>query len=195
MKAYRSLPEGYQETLQINLQKDKKTSLRVNLGGALAMVIVFLLGHFIVPVTEFKALMDLEGGAFFLRFGALLAGYVAYIVLHELTHAAAMKAVGGGRVVFGFTGVYAFAGSHEDYFDKNAYHLVALSPLVVWGVLFGALALLLPRSWFWVVWFLQAGNIGGSAGDIYVTLKLLKRPATILVRDTGVDMTVYDNAK
>ncbi len=195
MKAYRSLPEGYQETLQINLQKDKKTSLRVNLGGALAMVIVFLLGHFIVPVTEFKALMDLEGGAFFLRFGALLAGYVAYIVLHELTHAAAMKAVGGGRVVFGFTGVYAFAGSHEDYFDKNAYHLVALSPLVVWGVIFGALALLLPRSWFWVVWFLQAGNIGGSAGDIYVTLKLLKHPATILVRDTGVDMTVYDNAK
>ena len=195
MKAYRSLPEGYQETLQINLQKDKKTSLRVNLGGALAMVIVFLLGHFIVPVTEFKALMDLEGGAFFLRFGALLAGYVAYIVLHELTHAAAMKAVGGGRVVFGFTGVYAFAGSHEDYFDKNAYHLVALSPLVVWGVIFGALALLLPGSWFWVVWFLQAGNIGGSAGDVYVTLKLLKRPATILVRDTGVDMTVYDNAK
>ncbi len=195
MKAYRSLPEGYQETLQINLQKDKKTSLRVNLGGALAMVIVFLLGHFIVPVTEFKALMDLEGGAFFLRFGALLAGYVAYIVLHELTHAAAMKAVGGGRVVFGFTGVYAFAGSHEDYFDKNAYHLVALSPLVVWGVIFGALALLLPRSWFWVVWFLQAGNIGGSAGDVYVTLRLLKRPATILVRDRGVDMTVYDNAK
>lgn len=195
MKAYRSLPEGYQETLQINLQKDKKTSLRVNLGGALAMVIVFLLGHFIVPVTEFKALMDLEGGAFFLRFGALLAGYVAYIVLHELTHAAAMKAVGGGRVVFGFTGVYAFAGSHEDYFDKNAYHLVALSPLVVWGVIFGTLALLLPGSWFWVVWFLQAGNIGGSAGDIYVTLKLLKRPSTILVRDTGVDMTVYDNAK
>ena len=195
MKAYRSLPEGYRESLVINLQKDKKTSLRVNLGGALAMVIVLLLGHFIVPITELKALMDLGSGAYFLRLGALLLGYVVYIVLHELTHAAAMKAVGGGKVVFGFTGVYAFAGSHEDYFDKNAYHLVALCPLVTWGIIFGALALLLPGSWFWIVWFLQSGNIGGSAGDIYVTLKLLKRPATILVKDTGVDMTVYDNAK
>ena len=43
-----------------------------------------------------------------------------------------------------------------------------------------------------MVWFLQAGNIGGAAGDVYVTARLWKLPETLLVRDTGVDMTVYD---
>jgi hypothetical protein len=43
-----------------------------------------------------------------------------------------------------------------------------------------------------VVWFLQAGNIGGAAGDVYVTARLWKEPSTILIRDTGVDATVFD---
>ena len=116
----------------------------------------------------------------------------AYIVLHELTHAVVMKAVGGGKVNFGFTGLYAFAGSREDYFDKTAYRCIALAPLVLWGIVFAAATVFVPRSWFWVVWFLQAGNIGGAAGDVYVTVKLWNKPASILVMDTGVDMTVFD---
>ena len=190
MKAYQTLPEGYRETFQINLQKDKKTSLKVNIGGSIAMVVLLLAGHFIVSIRTF---LDMESmGAYFLRLFILLLGYVAYIVLHELTHAAAMKVVGGGKVVFGFTGLYAFAGSHEDYFDKSSYRVIALAPLVVWTVIFTVLLLVTPRSWFWVFWFLQAGNVGGSCGDIYVTYRLWREPASILVRDTGVDMTVFD---
>ena len=93
---------------------------------------------------------------------------------------------------FGFTGLYAFAGSREDYFDKIAYRLIALAPLIVWGIIFGVMAVLVPADWFWVVWFLQAGNIGGAFGDMYVTGRVWKLPATILVNDTGVNMTVFD---
>ena len=189
MKAYQTLPEGYRQILQIDLQKDKKTALQVNVGGSIAMIAVFLIGHFIVP---FQRVLDAGLSDYFLRLGAVLLGYVAYIVLHELTHAAVMKAVGGGKVRFGFTGLYAFAGSETDYFDKLSYRCIALAPLVVWGVIFGVLAFLVPEDWFWVVWFLQAGNIGGAAGDVYVTARLWKLPETLLVRDTGVDMTVYD---
>lgn len=42
---------------------------------------------------------------------------------------------------------------------------------------------------------LQAGNIGGAAGDIYVTARLWKEPDTVRVRDTGVDVTVYDRSE
>ena len=190
MKAYQTLPEGYREILQINLQKDKKTALKINLAATIVMILLFVLGHFIVPVTEFFAMDSLS--TYLLQMSVMLLGYVAYMVMHELTHAAAMKAYGGGKVVFGFTGMYAFAGSKEDYFDKISYRYIALAPLVVWGIIFAVLSVIVPREWFWIVWFLQVGNIAGAAGDVYVTAKLWKYPNSILVRDTGVDMTVYD---
>jgi len=190
MKAYHDLPDGYREILQINLQKDKATALKINLGGGLVMAAILILGHLIAPITGF---FDAEPVSdYFIRLGVLMLGYLAYIVLHELTHAAVMKAVGGRSVVFGFTGLYAFAGSCEDYFDKISYRCIALAPLVLWGIVFGILSAVVPADWFWIVWFLQAGNIGGAAGDVYVTARLWKSPPSILVKDTGVDMTVFD---
>ena len=190
MKAYQSLPEGYKKVLHLNLQKDRKAAAKINFGGMMVMLIVLVIGHFIVPIREFFDMEPLS--AYFIRLFVLVIGYIAYMVLHELTHAVVMKAVGGGKVKFGFTGLYAFAGSDEDYFDKISYRCIALAPLVVWGIIFGVSSLSVPKVWFWVVWFLQAGNIGGAAGDVYVTARLWKEPSSILVRDTGVDMTVYD---
>jgi len=190
LKAYHFLPENYQEIMQINLQKDKQTAQKVNVIAGIIMIALLIIGHLIVPIKElFNEEMF---AASLLRLGVLFLAYFAYIVLHELTHAVAMKAVGGGKVIFGFTGLYAFAGSREDYFDKTAYRCIALAPLVLWGIVFAVMTALVPRSWFWVVWFLQAGNIGGAAGDVFVTVKLWNKPASILVMDTGVDMTVYD---
>lgn len=190
MKSYRQLPDHYQQIMQINMQSDKKTALKINAGGSAVMLAVLAAGHFIVPIWEF---FDMTSpGLYFLRLLILIISYLAYMVLHELTHAAVMKAAGGGKVVFGFTGLYAFAGSREDYFDKSSYRCIALAPLIVWGIVFGVLAFLVPESWFWVIWFLQAGNIGGAAGDVYVTGKLWNLPDTIRVKDTGVDMMVFD---
>ncbi len=190
MKAVKALPGGFREILRIDLQNDRKTALFVNLLGAAVMIAVLALGHLIVPVTA--VLKDLDTGAYGIRVLVMLAAYAGYLVLHELTHAAVMRAVGGGKVRFGFTGMYAYAGSTEDYFDKTAYRCIALAPLLVWGVVLGILAAKVPADWFWVVWFLQAGNVGGAAGDVYVTVKLLKYPRTLLVRDTGLEMTVFD---
>lgn len=192
MKAYRTLPESYTEKMHLNLQKDKKAMIIINVAGTVAMILVFIAGHFIVPLPAFFA--DDSAPGIFIRLFAALLGYAAYMIFHEMTHAAVMKAVGGGKVVFGFTGIYAFAGSHEDYFDKIAYRCIALAPLCVWTIILFCIALALPDAWFWVIWFIQAGNIGGAAGDVYVTLKLWNQPPSILVKDTGIDMTVYDRA-
>jgi len=190
MKAYRSLPDGYSEVLQVNMQKDKKTALKINIGGVIVGVLLFIPGNLFVPILEVFHETGIKD--YLLRVAVMMLAYLAYIVLHELTHAAVMKAVGGGQVKFGFTGLYAFAGSEVDYFDKISYRCIALAPLLVWGVIFIVLQLLVPRSWFWVIWFLQIGNVAGAAGDVYITAKLWKMPASILVRDTGVDMTVFD---
>jgi len=190
MKAYHVLPDGYEEKLQMNLQKDKKTAMKINIWAFVLTFLLILAGNFVVPIYVFvEADTTLE---FALRIGGLLLAYLAYIILHELTHAIVMRAVGGGKVKFGFTGLYAYAGSTEDYFDKSSYRCIALAPLVFWGIIFGILTVVVPPGWFWTAWFLQVGNIGGAAGDLYVTARLWKEPESILVRDTGLDMTVFD---
>ena len=168
----------------------KKTSMKINIGAFVLTFLLILAGNFIVPIYVFvEADTTLE---FALRIGVLLLAYLAYIILHELTHAIVMRAVGGGKVKFGFTGLYAYAGSTEDYFDKSSYRCIALAPLVFWGIIFGILTVVVPPGWFWTAWFLQVGNIGGAAGDLYVTARLWKEPESILVRDTGLEMTVFD---
>ncbi len=190
MHCTQTLPENYRELLSIDLQKDKKTALLVNMAAAGAMVVLALIGLLLVP---FRTLLDFSQGfgPYFLRLGALLAGTFAYIVLHELTHAAVMKAYGAKKLRFGFTGMYAYAGSEADYFAKRPYRHIALAPLVLWALIFGVLSALVPQEWFWVVWILQIANVSGAAGDVYVTLRLLRLPRDLLVRDTGVAMTVY----
>ena len=189
MRGTLTLPDGYAGLCSIDLQKDKRLALLINgLALLIALPLVFL-GNRIVPLrTRFS--MDDGFGFYFLRLGMLTAGYAAYVVLHELVHGVCMKYFSGAPVRYGFTGLYAFAGSSE-YFKKVAYIVVALAPLVVWGAVFLALNLALGAKHFWFIYMLQLVNVSGAAGDIYVSFRFLRMPKDILVQDTGVSMTVF----
>lgn len=189
MKAQNSLPAGYREVCRIDLQKDKKLALLVN-GAALIIGAVMIVPmHFHISIAT---LFDLSEGfvPYLLRFLCMLLGLTLYIILHELVHAAAMRLSGTQKVNFGFTGLYAFAGS-ADYYDRPHYILIALAPIVVWGVVLGLLCALVPPAWFWVVYIIQVTNISGAAGDLYITYRMAKLPPDLLVQDSGVRMTVY----
>ena len=190
MHAIQQLPEDYEVIREIDLRKDKKTALKVN-GLAVGLsVVMWLIGMVIRPLN-LEIGIEVELKEFIIKCVVLVVGYIAYIILHELTHGMAMKHFGGRQVKYGFTGLYAFAGSKEDYFDKYSYLRITLAPVVVWGIVFLILNLLFP-SWFWVIWFWQLGNISGAAGDFYVAYTTKKMPESIRVKDTGVSMTVYD---
>ena len=45
---------------------------------------------------------------------------------------------------------------------------------------------------FWVVYMIQIINVSGAAGDLFVTVKFSRFSGSILIRDYGVGMTVYD---
>ena len=130
-------------------------------------------------------------GAYWLRFGILLAAIVVYMVLHELVHGIAMRLCGTKKIKYGFTGMYAFAGS-EDYYYKKPYIFIALAPVVLWGVVLAIITPLVPEQWFWVVYMIQVTNISGAAGDLFVTVKFSRFSDSILVKDYGVGMSVYD---
>ena len=189
MKAAENLPEGYGEIYAIDLQKDKKMALVVNLLAIVIAVLLVVPMHFAVPIFS---LFSMENGLqnYLLRFGALIVLMVVYMILHELVHGVAMKICGTKKVKYGFTGMYAFAGS-KDFYDKKSYIFIALAPVVLWGIVLAVINPFVPVEWFWVVYMIQIINLSGAAGDFFVTVKFSQLPRDILIQDYGVGMKVY----
>ena len=189
MKAVETLPEGYRELYSVDLQKNKKVALLVNLLAIVIAVVLVVTMHFFVPISS---LFDMQNGlgSYLIRFAALSVLMIVYMVLHELTHGIAMKICGTKKIKYGFTGLYAFAGSN-DYYNKKAYIFIALAPIVLWGVVLAIINPFVPLEWFWVVYMLQINNLSGAAGDLYVTVKFSGFPKDILIRDYGIGMTVF----
>ena len=189
MKAIGVLPEDYGEIYSLNLQKDKRAAIIVNLLAFAIAAVMAVSMNFFVPVTSF---FDMSGGIvrYFLRLAALIVLMVLYMVLHELVHGIAMKLCGTKRVKYGFTGLYAFAGS-EDYYDKKSYIFIALAPIVLWGTVLAAVNFFVPTEWFWIVYMIQLINISGAAGDLFAAVKFSRMPKNILIQDSGVSMRVF----
>lgn len=193
MKAVNKLPDGYKEIYSLDLQKNKKLSLLVNSLSLVIGVVMAVPMHFVVPVST---LFNMEEGLgeYIIRFATLLVLLVLYMILHEAVHGISMKLCGTRKIKYGFTGLYAFAGS-EDYYGKKPYIFIALAPVVLWGAVLAIVNFFVPESWFWVVYILQIGNISGAAGDFFVTAKFSRLPADILVKDYGVGMQVYSRSE
>lgn len=189
MRAIDKLPEGYTEIYSINLQKDKKTAVWVNVFSIVIAVLMMVAMHFVVPITS---LFSMRYGtmAYLLRFGALLVLTIVYMVLHELVHGVSMKICGTKKIKYGYTGMYAFAGS-DDFYGKKAYIFIALAPVVFWGMVLAVVNFLVSTEWFWVIYLLQVINLSGAAGDLFVTAKFSRMPKDILIRDSGLEMKVY----
>ncbi len=193
MAAKQSLPENYTEIYSIDLQKNKKMSLLINTIAVIIAVAFIVPVHSIIPITS---LFDMSNGlgVYAVRFIVLLVAMLVYMILHELVHGITMKIFGTKKIKYGFTGLYAYAGS-DDYYDKKSYITIALAPIVVWGFVLTIACFLVSREWFWVVYFIQIINLSGAAGDLFVTVKFSKMPKDILIHDHGVGMTVYSTVK
>ena len=193
MRAVHTLPEDYKEFCSIHLQKDKKLAVLINTLAAVIAVAMVLIMHYFHSVLDLFAIGDdvVQSLKYLLIRMLTLLGLIAvYMILHELVHGMAMKICGTKKVKYGFTGLYAFAGS-DDYYGKGSYLFIALAPVVLWGVVLAVVNCFVPAEWFWVVYLVQVINISGAAGDLYVTIRFSRLPKDILVKDVGVGMTVY----
>ncbi len=185
MSCIKELPEGYIEIKRLNLQDDKKTMLIVNVLAVVLYIVLFAIAFIIRPFDMDLIEIDLTVSLL------TCVAMIVYMVLHELTHGVVMKYYGGQKVKYGFTGLYAYAGSSEDYFGAKAYIAIALAPFVLWTVFFTILLILFHGTLYWPLVFLQVTNIGGCAGDLYVSYLVSKYKEEIYIKDTGIDVTIY----
>lgn len=186
MKSYETLPAGYLPAVQLDLLHDRRQMTIVttlNLVITVVMVLAAVLrGHPIsFRITDY--------GGYLLKLAACVLGILLYLALHELVHGL-VTTLNGAKAFYGFRVAYAYAGSRA-YFSRSAYIAVALAPVIVWGLVLALVLPLIPAGWFWVVYLIQVMNLGGAAGDYYVTYRILKMPPDTLVQDTGIEMTFF----
>lgn len=179
------LPEGYKEIKSVDFIRDKKAFIFINLFATIIFIIMLLIGIIINPTK--KLVFDEH------FFGFLLFAFILlfiYIILHELIHGYFIRKFSGKKAHYGFTGIFAYAGS-ESYFNKKDYIIIALSPVVILGIVLLIINLVIPPGYFWIVYFIQINNIAGGVGDYYITYIMSKMPEDTLTQDRGVSMVMY----
>ncbi len=179
------LPAGYALTETIDLMRNRKQALLVNGAALLIMAVLIALGFVLKP--SFEIAFDLQTALLLLLF---CVASVAYMVLHELVHGVFIRRYSHRKPKYGFTGMYAYAGS-DAYFDKRQYLRIAFAPVVLLGIVLAALNAIFYEKLFWFFFLLQVFNLSGAAGDFYVSACLRRYPPDTLVFDDGTSMEYY----
>ena len=182
----KALPRGYRLAGVMDFVRNRRQMKIVSLSALGVTALMLAWGFIFHPVGASLALLRTRW-PLWLVLAAMLA---AYIPLHELTHGAFMFALSGVKPKYGLRLPYAWAGS-DVYFDKVSHAVIALAPVVIWGVILQTLCAALPEGWWWLIWAVQISNISGSTGDIYCVIHLARMPRDTLIRDTGTRMTIY----
>ncbi len=131
------------------------------------------------------------GGIYFVT---IFGGFwlcVAYIYLHELTHAFAIITVTGEKPEIKFGKFAASCGAPIISFTKKQYLYVASFPFVFYCLLLVPLCILLPPLYFPLTFMPLCYNVFGSMGDMYMIRKMIASPKNSVIVDNGTDVCAY----
>ncbi|MGQ9908462.1 MAG: DUF3267 domain-containing protein [Candidatus Flexifilum sp.] len=192
----RELPAGYVETYQLVLT-DPRLLLRLNLLALLPLgMMLALMGGWIVLIAPgARAALAIPDGPAYEPpwFIAIAAVMVITLPLHELLHGAAIRAF-GHRPRYGMKldkGVL-YATADQALFRRDAYIVVALTPLLAITLACLIATVVLPVwTQFWLL-LAAALNAGGAIGDLWMVRVLLRFPRSALVRDVEDGFRVYE---
>lgn len=190
---YKDLPENYREVFHIDA-KSKKVGIAFTVASLVITVASLLV---IGLLTDLSSIVNaIKESSILVPYLVLLAGLFLYIVLHELVHGAAYKALTHQKLTFGMTLTVAFCGVPDIYTSRKTALIALTAPLVVFSIVFLALMAVFRTSnpvYFAVFSILFSIHLGGCVGDIYMTFLLATRfrNPELLMRDTGPAQTLY----
>lgn len=205
MKNLTEVPNAYQAIWSLDLQRNQKKALWLNLATLLVFAGMVVVAAFVVPLSfllDLSCFFRADGitgtlAALWTSLGKLavvVVGAVACLMLQALLGGLLGGWFSGVRPTCGFTGLVLYI-SNNACFAKRSYIGLLLLPTVVLGVLLLLANLWVPVSWFWVVYLIQACNLSNATVNVYVACKLCRLPADILVQDTGALTIAYAKAE
>lgn len=177
---YDHLPDNYHLVWHGDFKEDKNLFWLLNI-GSFVLLILFIILYFILKANDISP----EG----IFCGLILS--LLIVVLHELVHGIFFKMGKNVKIKFGFHGFAASCSAPNVFLAKKHYMIVGLAPAVIIN-----LCLLIPLFFvqgfvFDVLFWALAIHFGGCIGDFYISIKLTKQPADILIRDYGIGMEFY----
>jgi hypothetical protein len=190
-QALQELPDGYEARVVF----DPRKGLWFLVLNVLSLVLTVVCGALFLNLAiavRAKPLGELStasSGTFPLVMGIILTG--GSLVVHELLHGLGFWWFTRTRPTFGCNIIAAYAGAPGWYIPRNQHLVIGLAPFVVLMTLGVALLLLVPTSLILVMVWLLTWNTLGAAGDLTVCCLELWYSPRALVRDTGMEITIY----
>ena len=187
--ACQCLPENYDLYERIDLTRDKEAFSSLLVCSVIMTIALPAIAAFSHPL---KAAFSMPVSKVVLCLTLCALGLVLYILLHEAVHGLFIWIFTGHRPSFGFDLKHgmAYAGSTW-LFKKWSYIIIALAPVLLWGVVLMAACLIADECYFWYIYVVQIFNITGAVGDIYVTCRIMLMPKHVLASDSGTAMNFY----
>ncbi|MBR2281496.1 MAG: DUF3267 domain-containing protein [Spirochaetales bacterium] len=190
---YISLPEGYREAKVVDAKKGSTSALFTIFSFVLSALAA-------VPILlncDFSAIsLGFEDKQTLIAYIVMFIGMIAYIVLHELTHGMAYKALTHQKLTYGFTLTVAFCGVPDIYTSRKTALIALAAPFITFSVILIPVVIWLHSVS--MVFYLAFGIIfvihfGGCVGDLYMMYLLLfkYRDPRTLMNDTGPKQTIY----
>lgn len=193
----RELPAGYKQAMYINA-KNAKFGIIFNLIAlavlAIVMAVAFLFlelgGKLSIDILKMEYTQLVV--AYLIFFGAM----IGYIVLHELVHGIAYKALTGEKLTFGMSWSCAFCGVPHIFTYRRTAIIAVVAPFAVFTVLFIPVLILLyffSPLYYVIATFVFGLHLGGCSGDLYVLILFATKykDPTTLMRDTGPEQYFY----
>jgi len=188
----KTLPDGYNQTGEIDLSKNKRLSILLSL----AAILLFVPSCVGVVLLAGWARPELTGPRTFSLGIAAIAGLFVSVVfmllIHELMHGLFFWMFTRSKPVFALRPLYAYAAAPDWFIPARQYWIVGLAPLVLIDVLGLLLIFVASPGWVMVLAFVVALNTAGSVGDLYIVARLLRLSSGGLVKDTGDRISFYE---
>lgn len=181
--------KSYEEFKSLDWEKIKIPK-SINISILILIVISIFIGQYYVSLIEL--LNSIKQMPLLILLIPLLI--FVYIMLHELIHGIMMKFFSGVSPQYGISGPFIFAKS-EAIFDKYAYILITLAPMLVLGIISVVLSFIISGIGVWLTIFVWIINLYASRGDLQAIILLKDIPHTYRIKDDGDSLQIYKPIK
>lgn len=194
MKNYElTLPQGYEPIFVVDA-KNKRTGIVMNIVCFIVVLATLVVAWLVLKQDVLQSVEKMSRTDFSLRWVAFVVLFIAYILLHELTHGVVYKAMTKQKLTFGLTLTVAYCGVPNIYVYRKTSLCALLAPFVVFLPIFLVAIFLLPNALDKMIACFMLGNhVGGCCGDLYGTWLFLTKftDSTVLMQDTGPKQTFF----
>lgn len=188
----KELPEGYRQVYHIDAA-NKKTGAIFTIASLLPTAAVTALVFITASKKAVGTFLSFEGAWALFVLSLIL---LAYIVLHELVHGIAYKALTREKLTFGLKWSCAFCGVPNIFVYRKTALISLLAPFTVFSLLFASLSVyfgIIGSIWYLIFGVNFAFHLGGCCGDLYMSCLLLVKykDSSLLMKDTGPEQFLY----